>query len=83
MKSNILRSTGINQIIYFCYLISYWLHLKQDVLHPITLIMVVNKSDNLVIYRSCGLETKSRVLLVWDQDKTELKYGRDRDKTIK
>ncbi len=55
--------------------------MKQDVLHPITLIMVVNKSDNLVISRSCGLETKSRVLLVWDQDKTELKYGRDRDKT--
>ncbi len=42
--------------------------------------MVVNKSQ-FSDPRSCGLETKSWVLLVWDQDKTKYKCGRDRDKT--
>ncbi len=38
-------------------------------------------SDIPAVVDLTGLETKSWVLLVWDQDKAEYKCGRDRDKT--
>ncbi len=55
----------------------YWLHLKKKVFHPITVIMLT--SESVVVLT--GLDQKSWVCYVWDEDGTESKCVRFKDET--
>ncbi len=49
--------------------LSYWLHLKKEVIHPVTVITLTKKSVAVLT----SLDRKSQVCNVGDQDKTESK----------